>query len=338
MERSSRCITALNMISIRVLPGSQVAPVVEYEGSELMKTSVEVAMEKHPAQSWAMRMAGRLGRERLAWSLRRLHCPVGPQALVLEVGSGGNPYYRANVLLDAYESTGERHWVPLVADRPTVLGFVENLPFQDKAFDFVIASHVLEHSRDPEKFLTELQRVSRAGYIEVPDAFMERINPYPDHRLEITMRQGCLVIRKKENWLVDPELVELYEDRAKAITTGKMIPGHPFAFHVRYYWSGTIDFQVLNPEAGTLVDESRPPEGAPHKPGLKDKVHARLRTLARKLFSQHERNAQIDVVSLLRCTRCNQGELESGEGLLVCRECGTRYPVRNGVPDMTGMK
>ena len=126
-------------------------------------------------ESMPMRLSKRLGLTRVAWALRRLHCPVAAEALVLEVGSGGNPYARANVLLDAYEVTGQRHWVPLVSDRPTILGFVESLPFKDKAFDFVIASHVLEHSSEPERFLAELQRVAKAGYIEVPDAFMERI-------------------------------------------------------------------------------------------------------------------------------------------------------------------
>ena len=93
-----------------------------------------------------MRLFRALGMERVAWALRRLHCPVGSDALVLEVGSGGNPYARANVLLDAYEETRQRHWAPLTTDRPTVLGFVEALPFRDGSFDFVIASHVLEHS------------------------------------------------------------------------------------------------------------------------------------------------------------------------------------------------
>ena len=150
--------------------------------------------------SMPMRLSKYLGLTRIAWALRRLHCPVPSEALVLEVGSGGNPYARANVLLDAYEVTGQRHWAPLVSDRPTVLGFVESLPFKDKAFDFVIASHVLEHSSEPERFLAELQRVAKAGYIEVPDAFMERINPYRDHRLEVTLRNGGLVIRKKPDW------------------------------------------------------------------------------------------------------------------------------------------
>src|ERR1700733_5671490 len=113
------------------------------------------------SESATMRLLRRLGRDDLAWPLRRLHVPVSSDALVLEVGSGGNPYPRANVLLDAYEVTRERHWAPLVHDRPTVLAFVEKLPFKDKAFDFVIASHVLEHSAQPELFLQELMRVAK---------------------------------------------------------------------------------------------------------------------------------------------------------------------------------
>ena len=48
---------------------------------------------------------------------------IPPNALVLEVGSGGNPYPRVKVLLEAYEETRERHWVPLIHDRPTVFIF-----------------------------------------------------------------------------------------------------------------------------------------------------------------------------------------------------------------------
>ena len=162
-------------------------------------------------ESNLMRFFRGVGMAPVAWALRRLHCPVAPDALVLEVGSGGNPYARANVLLDAYEETRHRHWAPLVADRPLVLGFAEELPFRDHAFDFVIASHVLEHSAHPERFLVELQRVARAGYIETPDAFMERVNPYRDHRLEVTSREGRLVIRKKTAWRADETVVDLYK-------------------------------------------------------------------------------------------------------------------------------
>ena len=47
---------------------------------------------------------------------------------------------------------------------------IENnkLPFKDKEFDFVIASHVIEHVEDFEFFIRELERISSKGYIELP--------------------------------------------------------------------------------------------------------------------------------------------------------------------------
>lgn len=283
-------------------------------------------------ESAAMRLARTLGLERLAWSLRRLHCPVNPDALVLEVGSGGNPYPRANVLLDAYEATRQRHWVPLVADRPTVLGFVENLPFRDQAFDFVIASHVLEHSTHPERFLGELQRVARAGYIEVPDAFMERVNPYRDHRLEITLRDARLIIRKKPGWRTDAELVELYEHRAKPLVAGELIPAHPFDFHVRYYWESTIAFSILNP--GQSAEWTAPAGfGAPPS-GSSAGLRTRLMSGLRSLLSQDSRNGRIDLLPLLRCPACFGTSLQQQADGLICSACDAHYAVRNGVPVM----
>jgi uncharacterized protein YbaR (Trm112 family)/SAM-dependent methyltransferase len=276
-----------------------------------------------------------IGLDSIAWSLRRLHCPVSKRDLVLEVGSGGNPYFRSNVLLDAYEETRERHWVPLVSDRPTVLGFVENLPFRNKAFDFVVASHVLEHSTDPERFLKELQRVAKAGYIEVPDAFMERVNPYRDHRLEITVRDNRLLIRKKADWLADPELVELYEDRVKPVLTRETMRKHPFDFHVRYYWNGEIDYEVLNPE----VDANwNAPESSVSRhnvaSGIRPMLKQAVLKLTRTVFAQFRRNAKLDLTDVLACPGCHGVEFTVSQEQIKCNGCGSVYPVRNGMPVM----
>ncbi|MBC5766919.1 methyltransferase domain-containing protein [Ramlibacter albus] len=287
-------------------------------------------------ESLAMRVCRVLGFERVAWSLRRLHCPVPKDALVLEVGSGGNPYPRANVLLDAYENTRERNWAPLKSDRPTVLGFVEQLPFRDKAFDFVIASHVLEHSGDPEQFLAELQRVAKAGYIEVPDAFFERINPLLDHHLEITQREGRLLIRKKPSPVVDRDLVDLYEDRAKRHMTGELFVEHPFAFHVRYYWRGKIDFVVLNPQvdAAWFAQETEAPAFATSLLGTS--LRHRLQKAVLNLLQAmgRGRRRQIDLHALLRCPACGSDELVPERAHIHCTKCNRTYPIRNGVPVM----
>lgn len=279
--------------------------------------------------SRAMRLFMSLGMEKIAWALRRLHCPVPTEALVLEVGSGGNPYARANVLLDAYENTRERHWVPLKSDRPTVLGFVENLPFKDKSFDFVIASHVFEHSTEPEQFLRELQRVAKAGYIEVPDAFMERVNPYRDHRLEITVRQNKLVVRKKPQWAVDETLVELYNQRAKSLIAGQLIPAHPFEFHVRYYWNEHIEFVVLNPEVDAAWQP--PEEQSARSGGGTGGVRQRILDGLRQLMSQRTRNCNIDLLPLLRCPGCHADGLVTRDDVISCSSCGSTYEMRQGI-------
>lgn len=296
-------------------------------------TGLQVPSDACPQESWVMRAARTAGFEKIAWAFRRLYCPVPRDALVLEVGSGGNPYARANVLLDAFEVTRQRHWVPLVADRPTVLGAVERLPFRDKAFDFVIASHVLEHSTDPEAFLSELQRVARAGYIEVPDAFMERLNPYRDHRLEITVRGHRLVIRKKAAWQADAILAELYERNAKAVIARETIPKHPFAFHVRYYWRDSIPFEVLNPEVDANWEPPWETPGATHK-NIRARINSGMLSLARTLLSQRSRNRMLKLDSLLACPSCRSVDLEFCETSIRCRGCAADYPVRNGLPAM----
>jgi len=270
-------------------------------------------------------------RNQATWSLRRINLKLPKKALVLEVGSGGNPYPRSNVLLDAYEETRERHWDPLVHDRPTVLSLGENLPFKDKAFDYVIAAHVLEHTPYPEQFLAELQRVAQAGYIETPDAFMERINPYKDHRLEVTVRNDALVIRKKPGWIYDADLVELYEQRAKAIITHETIPNNAAAFHIRYCWRDTINYRIVNPEVNASWE---PPVSCPALPpsGSRSQLNAGLLKIIRQVFSQHGRNARLDILPLLRCPQCHGESVSRAfSTALVCTGCGANYSVNGNL-------
>ena len=264
---------------------------------------------------------------KLKWSMRRLNLGLPRNALVLEVGSGGNPYPRANVLLDANEETRERHWDALIRDRPTVLSFGENLPFRDKVFDYVIAAHVLEHTPYPEKFLDELQRVARSGFIETPDAFMERVNPYKDHRLEVTLREGGLFIRKKPSWIYDADLVELYEKRAKSIITSETIPRHAADFHMRYFWKDKIKYAIVNPE----VDASwtAPEVGVNIPPpllGLTAKFRLIILAVIRYLFSQRVRNAKLNILPLMRCPQCHSELLiKKSANEISCNGCNSLF-------------
>jgi len=210
----------------------------------------------------------------------------------------------------------------------------EALPFRDNCFDFVIASHVLEHSAEPELFLLELQRVAKAGYIETPDAFMERINPYWDHRSEVTVRDGVLLVRKKSSWKPDSELVELYEEFTKPLITTSVIPSNPFPFHTRFYWKDKIAYQILNQEADA---NWVPPEML-----NTTRVHLSLRArlgrfgliVARLLLSQKRRNRQIQLVDLLQCPACRSNNLAWNDDFVACNNCGYLYDVVADVPSM----
>ena len=285
---------------------------------------------KIKTESLSMRFFRKIGMDSIAWSLRRLYCPVDKDALVLEVGSGASPYFRSNVLCDAYEETQERFFTPLVHDRPTMLAFVEQLPFKDNSFDFVIASHVLEHSAKPEKFLSEIQRVGKAGYIEVPDAFMERLTHYGFHRLEITDCDNQLLIRKKKNYIEDEDVVRLFHNKARPIFP-KWASRFPFHFHVRYYWekkNGGIKYTIINPDCP--ADWEGPQAAASdHSPRLSLIPFLKQKTLAiiRSLFSQNARNKSIDLLSLLQCPHCHGKEFKLDGVCAECAECHTKYMV-----------
>jgi uncharacterized protein YbaR (Trm112 family) len=192
---------------------------------------------------------------------------------------------------------------------------------------------VLEHSADPARFLEELQRVGRAGYIEVPDAMMERLIPYSDHRLEITERGGQLVIRKKQGPVVDQELAELYQSRVSPLIGGRLIPQRPFDFHVRFYWKDRIDFQVVNPtvDAAWPTKEAEVVGAHTARSGI-PLIKERLLDGCRLLLSQRSRNRSLSLLELLRCPSCTAESLSSTGSALTCSQCRTQYSIRNGIP------
>lgn len=189
---------------------------------------------------------------RLRWSARKLNLGIPRGGLVLDAGSGGAPNPRADILLEKTAASRHRLGVPLVRDRPLVYGDGFALPFRDKAFDFVVLSHVLEHISNPAPFLKEIERVGRAGYIETPNVLFERLDPYEVHVLEVRHDGDLLRLRKKSAAVPDPFLGEL-RLIANTSTTPlrRHLLNHPEEFHVRYWWREHINFTVENPDEDT---------------------------------------------------------------------------------------
>jgi len=91
---------------------------------------------------------------------------------ILDVGSGHLPFPFATHLTDITltEHSYGRAGVPFkhIEGKPVFECSVEDMPFEDKEFDFVYCSHVLEHVNDPGKACLELMRTGKRGYIESP--------------------------------------------------------------------------------------------------------------------------------------------------------------------------
>ncbi|HEV3229545.1 MAG TPA: methyltransferase domain-containing protein [Solirubrobacteraceae bacterium] len=109
---------------------------------------------------------------------------VGPSQLVLDVGGWARPFPRADWVIDlqpydtrglydydrdsAQERFSARTWVVRdICDR-------EPWPFADHQFDFAVCAHTLEDVRDPVWACSEIVRVARAGYLEVPSRLEEQ--------------------------------------------------------------------------------------------------------------------------------------------------------------------
>jgi hypothetical protein len=108
-------------------------------------------------------------RERFSYQKRYINFGISPDDRVLDIGSGGNPFPYATVLVERFLDTTKHRSGRLTRDdRPLVLANIHNLPFRDKSFDFVYCCHVLEHTANPIKACAEIMRVGKRGYIETP--------------------------------------------------------------------------------------------------------------------------------------------------------------------------
>ena len=85
---------------------------------------------------------------------------------VLEVGCGTRPWPRANHYVDIDEDAVDS--LPEGRKLDFVNAAADVLPWFDGEFDFVFASHIMEHVHDPHAVASELSRVASAGCVVCP--------------------------------------------------------------------------------------------------------------------------------------------------------------------------
>ena len=186
---------------------------------------------------------------------RRISIPVDHTALVLDVGSGDKPHWRADVLLDRFvgsEHAGQRSGGATArVDRPLFDADAANMPFADKAFDYAICSHVLEHVQRPDAVIAELTRVAKAGYIEVPEAASAKILDFPSHLWWVTLDEGTLVFTAKSAPYFDADIDRYLTESGMRQPLADLLDRHIAHRVIELPWSGTIACRVV----GTLPDD-----------------------------------------------------------------------------------
>ncbi len=118
---------------------------------------------------------------------------------ILDIGCGYTAHKNATVICDVQDLS------KYYKDRNFIKLNQNNLPFKDKEFDFVIASHVIEHVKDVNVFIDELERISSKGYIELPTILEDNLvfENKNDHlwHMEFNDVDNELVISKKFQFL-----------------------------------------------------------------------------------------------------------------------------------------
>ena len=151
---------------------------------------------------------------------------------VLDIGCGYSANKYANVICDTQDLKN------FYKDKKFVRLSDKILPFRDNEFDFVVASHVLEHVQDPVLFLSEIQRVSsRGGYIEVPTKLEDNLvfENKKDHlwHIDFDDDEKKIIISKKENY---------FEPILTVSTVKKLQKYFRKSLVIELYWENEINF------------------------------------------------------------------------------------------------
>lgn len=191
---------------------------------------------------------------------RRMQIPVGGTGLVLDIGSGDKPHWRADVLLDwlpGKDSAAQRSGYETARiTRPLFHGDAAQMPFADQVFDYVICSHLLEHVHDPAAVLVEMTRVAKAGYIEVPEAASAKIVDFPTHLWWVRLLDGVLDFEPKRARAFDPE-IEAYLQRSGLERPIEYLLNSRFAHRViSLRWERSIAYNVRGPVDQHMLDQA----------------------------------------------------------------------------------
>ena len=154
---------------------------------------------------------------------------------ILDIGCGYRANKYATVIADIKDFSN------FYKDKKFIKIKEKNLPFSDKEFDFVIASHVIEHVEDFEFFVKELERISTKGYIELPSRLADNLifENKNDHIWWFTYDDiKNQIVVSKRNQLIDPFVT---------VSMGKLFEEvFRESFVLELAWEDKIEYRIDN--------------------------------------------------------------------------------------------
>ncbi len=153
---------------------------------------------------------------------------------ILDIGCGYTAHNNASVICDVQDLS---HFYK---DKKFIRLNKKILPFKDKEFDFVIASHVIEHVEDVDYFIKELQRISLKGYIELPTILEDNLvfENKKDHlwHMEFDDVNNQLIISKK---------IQFLEPMLTVSSAKKFLKYFRQSLILELFWENSIDFNII---------------------------------------------------------------------------------------------
>ena len=153
---------------------------------------------------------------------------------ILDIGCGYTAHSSATVICDVQDLSN------FYKDKKFIRLKKKTLPFKNKEFDFVIASHVVEHVDDVDYFIKELERVSTKGYIELPTILEDNLvfENKKDHlwHMEFDDNENELQISKKIQYLEPVITVSSIKKFSKYFRQSLIL---------ELYWENTIKFRKI---------------------------------------------------------------------------------------------
>ena len=167
-----------------------------------------------------------------------------PNWRVLDIGCGYGANKYATTICDILDLS--EHY----KDKTFVKINEKKLPFKDKEFDFIIASHVVEHVEDISYFLNELARVGKKGYIEVPTKLEDNL-VFENKKAHI----WHLVFDDVHNKLNISKKIQYIEPVLTVSTIKKFNDYFRESLVIELYWEESIEFNIVenNPKVSEKI-------------------------------------------------------------------------------------